>query len=322
MTARVIALVVLLGLTTSSFASAQSPPDSAFLDVHGVRLHYLTWGGTGAPLILVPARCDSPFVFGELAPLLTGSYSVYSVTARGCGSSGQAGDGYSLDVQVRELVGFLDALGIERAAFAGHSASGGKVLRLARAFPSRVTSIVALDIIYAGVPDKFEAGMQEAIDAAAPAAEGLMERHRREFRAWELGTWSPSLERDLLEQTELGADGRRRFHPAADGWMRAFVSDVKAGLYHEQATTHPTLFIVADDLDLNRVKQLPPKHRATLEPMAREIQRARRVQLDGYRRSGARVQVIALPGASHYLFVDRSRDVAKHMVTFLAQARR
>lgn len=71
-----------------------------------------------------------------------------------------------IDQQIADLVSFLDALGLQRATFAGHSASGGKVVRLARKFPARVSRVITLDIIYAGVPDAFEERFQAAISRA------------------------------------------------------------------------------------------------------------------------------------------------------------
>ena len=91
-------------------------------------------------------------MFGDLAPLLTGRFRVLGLTPRGCGQSGPASDGYDIDPQIDELVGFLDALGIERAAFAGHSSGGGKVVRLARRYAARVSRIITFDTVYDGVP--------------------------------------------------------------------------------------------------------------------------------------------------------------------------
>jgi pimeloyl-ACP methyl ester carboxylesterase len=117
-------------------AGATSPA-SVFIEVGAVRLQYLDWGGNGEPIILVPGVCETPWVFGDLAPLLASRYRVVGLTPRGCGRSGMAADGYGVDLQIRELIAFMDALGIERATFAGHSSGGGKVVRLARLFPSR-----------------------------------------------------------------------------------------------------------------------------------------------------------------------------------------
>jgi hypothetical protein len=58
--------------------------------------------------------------------------------------------------------------------------------------------------------------------------------HRREFQAWELGTWSPALERDFQEQTEKSPDGTLRHRQPPAGWQQAFIEDVKQGRYYER----------------------------------------------------------------------------------------
>jgi pimeloyl-ACP methyl ester carboxylesterase len=291
---------------------------AAYVEVGGVRLQYLDWGGRGEPLVLVPARCETPFVFGDLAPLLVSRFRVLGLTARGCGASGEAKDGYGLDLQIRELVGFLDALGIGRATFAGHSASGGKVVRLARQFPSRVTRIVTFDIIYTGVPEQFDSKFGAAISSRVGSTGALsLQSHRREFEAWELGTWSAALEREFREQTDVLADGTVRYRREPEGWQRAFVDDVKAGRYYETAITHPALFFVARNLDLERVKQFRPEVQRQLRPLAETVARERIEQMARYQKNGPHIRVVWLDKASHYLFVDQARQVAALMLGLL-----
>ena len=212
------------------------------------------------------------YVFGDLAPLLVPRFRVLGLSARGCGASGPASDGYGLDLQIRELIGLLDELRIERATFAGHSASGGKVIRLARQFPQRVARIVTFDIIYDDVPDQFEAEFQEALGATAPSLS--LESYRRDFEAWELGTWSPALERDFVERTESLPDGTIRYRSQPPEWQHAFIEDVRAGRYHETAIACPALFFVAHELDLQRIKQFPAARQRVLRPMAEAIAQA------------------------------------------------
>lgn len=289
-------------------------PRVALVQVDGVGVHYVDWGGSG-PLILVPGRCDSPFVFGDLAPLLATRYRVLGVTARGCDEASGATDGYGVDVQIRELVGLLDVLGIDRATFAGHSAGGGKVVRLAQLHPARVSRLVTFDIIYRGVPDAFESAFGTAL--ALPPAPLSLASYRKEFEAWELGTWSAALEQDFHARTERAPDGSLRFRLVPPDWQRAFGEDVTAGRYHSTTITHPALFLIAQDLDRHRITRLPSDAQRQLGPLVDQIARARRDQLTAYRENGPHVRVVPLEGASHYLFVDRARDVAKEMLQWL-----
>jgi len=93
-----------------------------------------------------------------------------------------------------------------------------------------------------------------------------------------------------------------------DGWLRT-------------AITHPALFFVARDLDIERLKQFPPDEQPELRSMAEAIRRARTEQIARYQKNGSHVRVVWIEHASHYLFVDRAREVAKQMLTFLVETR-
>lgn len=297
---------------------SEMSPHAAFVEVAGIRLQYLDWGGSGEPVILVPGGCETPYVFGDLAPLLIGRARVLGLTPRGCGASGVAMDGYGIDLQIRELIGLLDALGIERATFAGHSTGGGKVVRLARLFPSRVSRLVTFDIVYTGVPDGFERKMDAAITGKLyPQGQLSLEKHRLLFEAWELGTWSPALEREFREQIEVEMDGSIRYRRRPAGWQTAFLEDMKGGRYFETAIAHPALMFFAQDLDLERIRQFSEDQERELRPMAEAVVKARRNQIGSYARNGSHVRVVLMRKASHYLFIDRSREVAARMLEFL-----
>ncbi len=59
-------LSAMLLLRTSS--AETQPPKPNYVEISGVRLPCLNWGGRGEPLVLVPGRCQTPYVFGSLPP--------------------------------------------------------------------------------------------------------------------------------------------------------------------------------------------------------------------------------------------------------------
>lgn len=290
----------------------------SYLQLPGVRLQYLDWGGRGEPVLLVPGGCDTASVFDDFAPLLTPRFHVLGVTARGCGGSGNATEGYDIDRQIDDLIAFLDALGISRASFAGHSSGGGKIIRLAKRYPARVRAIVTFDIVYRGVPDAFESLMDNAIKAKTGAVIPIsLDSHRRSFQAWELGVWSPALECEFHQTTETQADGSLEYRARPAGWQSAFVDDMKAGRYYETAIQVPALFFVARDLDLHRIRQFPIEQRRQLRPLAQAVIRERRQQIDDFKHNGPHVKIKWVPHASHYLFIDRANEVAAQTMAFL-----
>jgi hypothetical protein len=150
-----------------------------------------------------------------------------------------------------------------------------------------------------------------------PEGKPSLKSHRLVFEAWELGTWSAALEREFQEQTEVGTDGNIRYRRRGPGWQTALLEDMKAGRYFETAIRHPALMFFAQDLDLARIRQLSEDQQRELRPTAEAVVKARRNQIESYRRNGSHVRVVLMRKASHYLFIDRSREVAARMLDFL-----
>jgi len=321
------ALLALLSLVSSSGADQRLPDATSqarswFAPINGTRLHLLDWGGEGSPVIFLPGGCDTPYVFDDIASRLSKQFHVYGLTSRGCATSGQADDGYSLDLQIDDVIGLLDGLDIERASFVGHSSGAGKLVRLARRFPNRVQRLVLLDPIYSGVPAEFERRFQATVDRRLGATKAVsLARHRGEFSAWELGVWSSALARDFELQTRNGIDGRLIYRPRPLGWHDAFVDDVRNGRYFETRTTHPALLFEAQDLDLARVRGLSASEQRSLLPLAEASAKARREQIAGYQRDGNDLSVVSMRNVSHYLFIDRAQEVAAGVRDFLLDLR-
>ena len=47
-----------------------------FIQARGIKLHYLDWGGSGQPLILIHGLGDSPYIFQDLAASLRKNFRI------------------------------------------------------------------------------------------------------------------------------------------------------------------------------------------------------------------------------------------------------
>lgn len=111
------------------------------VEVDGVEMHYEEMGA-GDPVVLIHGLGASTYCYRFLLPALADSHRAIALDLPGFGfSSREAGD-MSHEAMVRYLAAFLDALGIEKAAFVGHSMGGSIVQRFAVAFPERVQALV------------------------------------------------------------------------------------------------------------------------------------------------------------------------------------
>lgn len=309
-------VVIILALASALPVPARVLAKAALskrVQVEGVTLEYADWGGRGLPLVLVPGGCDTAFVFGDLTPQLTADFRVMSLTPRGCPGSDFAPGGYSIDQQLRELAGFLDSQGIQRAVLAGHSSGGGKITRFARLYPARVEGLVYFDTVYSFVAPGLEAGMDAAIaKRLASIPDGSLERFRATAQAWELGVWSPALERNAALTLT---------HEVPEDWRAAVRADLEAGRYFETTVRVPALMFFALELDTARLRQFDAATQAALTPLVRETEAKRREQIEAFRRNGPHIRIVEWKDTSHYCFAQKPAPIAEEIRAFFRQRR-
>lgn len=119
---------------------------SKYAQLAEVRLHYLDWEGAGAtPLLILPGLAGSAHNWSHVAEALAGDRRVIVVEERGQGLSGWKPD-YRLDVFVREVGEFVDAVGLEYFSLLGASLGGRVAYRFAARNEARLDRLVIVDI--------------------------------------------------------------------------------------------------------------------------------------------------------------------------------
>lgn len=116
------------------------------MTVGGVRLAYEVAGPPdGEPLVLLPALGESAGDWAPVRDALAGERRVYALDLRGHGRSERTA-AYSLELMRDDVLGFLDALGLERVELAGHSMGGVVAYLAAQEQPHRVVRLVLEDV--------------------------------------------------------------------------------------------------------------------------------------------------------------------------------
>ena len=134
-------------------------PDSQFIDIDGVTVHYKEAGQGDTALLLLHGFAASTYSWREVMAPLAEEYRVVAFDRPAFGLTerpmpGDFPDGvnpYSAEAQTDLTVGLMDALGIERAVLVGNSAGGTIAAYTALRYPERVKGLVLVDAaIYSG----------------------------------------------------------------------------------------------------------------------------------------------------------------------------
>jgi pimeloyl-ACP methyl ester carboxylesterase len=297
--------------------STVSPPAARRVEVDGVGLHLLDWGGGGRPVVLLPGMGQSAHIFRALAPELADGFRAVALTPRGHGESDTPETGYTLARFAADVAGALDALEIASAAVVAHSLGGAVATRLAADFPERVTAVVYLDSVtdYRGIghiqyrtpvrPPPLPAGADDAAERAW-------------HRAYTFGAWNPAIE----------ADWRARA-PSAEA--RAHRRELVAALVDNAAHTRepfaalrcPALALMADESVDTQFPWLAPDdlRREAAEKFLRETRGPwRRLSAERFLREAPQGRVASVPG-NHFFFLTAPRRTADEIRAFLLSIR-
>lgn len=198
-------------------------------DVNGARLHYVSAGTSGSPILLAHGWPESWWAFRKLIPLLAGTHRVFAVDLRGFGDSSTADGSYDAAIAAEDMHHLVQHLGAGPVHFSCQDASGGPGFRFAATHPDEVRSLIAIETTLAGY------GLESLADVA----------HGGSWHVGFLGTPGiptmllPGRERDLLagwaypmmtavkgSVTDDDLDEITRTYARPDGWRGT------EGLYH------------------------------------------------------------------------------------------
>ena len=110
-----------------------------------VKLEVLDWGGSGDVMVLLTGSGDNAHVYDYFAFQFTDFFHVIGITRRGWLPSSQPKSGYDVETRAADDIKVLDALGIKKAVFVGHSISGSELSKIAVKYQSYVDKLVYLD---------------------------------------------------------------------------------------------------------------------------------------------------------------------------------
>ncbi len=129
---------------------AEKYAEGRFMDFDGHSTHYLEMG-TGEPVILIHGFFYDTFTWHNNMNALAEHFKLFALDLWGFGYSTRKPLDYGYPLYAEQLLLFLDALHIEKAAIVGHSMGGGTAIHFAVRHPDRVKKLLLVDS--AGLPN-------------------------------------------------------------------------------------------------------------------------------------------------------------------------
>lgn len=229
-------------------AGAQAPPphwSDGYVLANGIRIHYVRTGGERPPLVLAHGSSDDATVWTLLARELEADYDVIMFDARGHGLSDPPKEEDPADVQVEDLAGLIEALGLQQPILMGHSMGSASVAHFSARYPEVPRAVILED-----------PNLGQPASNAAPTGPGMGAPANVEQRRANILARNNLTESELVaecmqnspswgrEECELWAPSKRRHHPftvrGAPGAGRPPMSELF------QQITAPTLILKAD----------------------------------------------------------------------------
>lgn len=129
-----------------------SDPDSHFIDIDGISVHYKMYGNGDTVFILLHGTLATTFTWNEVTEPLSkiGTVIAYDRPSFGLTSRPMKGEWnktspYGYEAQVNLLFGLMDKLNIKNAVLIGNSMGGAIALMAAEQYPGRVKALVLTD---------------------------------------------------------------------------------------------------------------------------------------------------------------------------------
>lgn len=223
-------------------ATPSNPEIGQSITAAGIRANYHDSGGAGAPVLLIHGSGPGVSAWANwrlVMPALAQQARVIAPDMVGFGYTERPqGFVYNMDAWVRQAVGLLDALGIERTDLVGNSFGGGLSLALAIRHPERVRRLVLMGS--AGVSFPLTEGL-DAVWGYTPSVENM--RAIMDYFAFDQGLMSDDLARLRFEASirpGFQESFAAMFPAPRQRWIEALASaeaDIRA-LPHQALVIH------------------------------------------------------------------------------------
>ena len=271
------------------------------VELNGTKLHYISAGDHGSPVLLVHGFPETWWTFRELIPLLAPRHRVFAVDLRGFGDSDNGPGEYDSKTSAEDLHLLIAHLNLGPVHLTGQDISGATVFRLATTHPEDVLSLTAIEMGLAGfglemLADVTHGGAWHIGVLAAPGIpEMLLAGREREF----LGKYAfPSMNANPGKITDADIDEFVRTYSRRDGWRGAI------GLYQS---------MLKEGLEIKALAETP----GLKAPVLAVGGGGGSFTFGTMSQAAAEVRSVILEGVGHYAAMEAPDKLAKTILEFI-----
>lgn len=306
-----------------------SPHTSSMVEVNGIRLHYLDWGGRGPTLLFLPGLGCNAHIFDRFAPRFSDHFRVLALTRRGHGESDHPGSGYDIDTLTEDIRQFLDQLGIDRVILAGHSLAGIELSHFAALHPGRLLKLVYLDAAFYRALPEFKT-MQEKNPLRRIKIPGVDDDHysvqeyfasiRKGYPSLAL-IWGDEIEEQGLHEITIQPDGK-----VVDRMSEAIQNAIQETLNsydpEDAMIQAPTLsFVALQEAGLFLAPEwMTGEEQARIREFFSTTRQAwLERSIEQFRSNVPHARIVIIPHGHHYCFIKDRDLVFEEMMKFLLE---
>lgn len=126
-------------------------PGEGFVEAGETKIHYLHWGHGPETILALHGVSSLAYAWKAIGENLSNEYRFIAIDQRGHGDSGKPKDGYTVSLYCKDILGFINALSLEKIILLGHSMGGRNATVFAAEYPDRVSKLIVEEFGY-GIP--------------------------------------------------------------------------------------------------------------------------------------------------------------------------
>ena len=296
---------------------------SDFVNVNGIKLHYLDWGGSGDVLLFLAGMGCNAHIFDHLAPRFADKFHAMALTRRGHGESDHPETGYDVDTLTEDIHQFMKALGIEKAILAGHSMANVELSHFSALYPERVIKLIFLDAAYDRTSASYKNMVENSpwkkiqppgMDADYYTEQDYFAAMKRAYPSF-APIWTEAMDEQSLHEIIKTPDGKIA-DKMSDAIGKAIMDTLTSYVLEDSKIKVPTLsffaiskglFTISDEWMTEEQKTEIRNHVETRENFWT------RESIEQFRQNVPHAKIMEIPNGHHYCFIKQEEFIYEEM---------